>query len=141
LLESLSPDGKTLAFSARDEHEKDFMRNREKYFLGTIPVRGGKINKLSIGYSLQPAFSPDGKKIAYVKGYYFKDGEKLRSTVNVWVMPATGGKSVQITDCPSGSRARGPVWSPDGQKIAFTHWLGGDDELWLMENFLPEEKK
>ncbi|MFQ6109735.1 MAG: tetratricopeptide repeat protein, partial [Candidatus Aminicenantales bacterium] len=133
---SLSPDGKTLAFSARDEHEKDFMRGREKYFLGTIPVRGGKINKLSMGYSFQPAFSPDGKKIAYVKGYYFKDGEKLRSTVNVWVMPATGGKSVKISDCPPGSRARGPVWSPDGKMIAFIHEKPDDGnwskDLWIV---------
>jgi Tol biopolymer transport system component len=31
-------------------------------------------------------------------------------------------------------------WSPDGKKIAFTHWKGGDHELWLMENFLPKLK-
>jgi len=133
---SLSPEGKILAFSARDEHEKDFMRNPEKYFLGTIPVKGGEINKLDIGYAGQPAFSPDGKKIAYVKGYPFKDGEKLRHTFDVWVVPATGGKSVQISDCPPGSRARGPVWSPDGKMIAFIHEKPDDGnwskDLWIV---------
>jgi Tol biopolymer transport system component len=32
-------------------------------------------------------------------------------------------------------------WSPDGKKFAFTAGFGGDEELWLMENFLPEDKK
>jgi|GEM_PF-2472680 len=31
-------------------------------------------------------------------------------------------------------------WSPDGKKFAFTAGFGGDEELWLMENFLPVEK-
>jgi Tol biopolymer transport system component len=28
-------------------------------------------------------------------------------------------------------------WSPDGEKIAFTGWSGGDKEFWFMEDFLP----
>jgi Tol biopolymer transport system component len=32
-------------------------------------------------------------------------------------------------------------WSPDGKKFAFTAGLGGDEELWLMEGFLPLIKK
>lgn len=28
--------------------------------------------------------------------------------------------------------------SPDGKKIAFTDWKGGDGELWIMEDFLPK---
>jgi len=133
---SLSTEGKMLTFSGRDEDKKDFMRDTEYYFLGTIPAGGGAINKLDIGHAEQPAFSPDGKMIAFVKGYPFKDGEKLRKTYNVWIIPASGGKSVQISDCSPGSRARSPVWSPDGKMIAFIHEKPDDGnwskDLWIV---------
>ena len=30
-------------------------------------------------------------------------------------------------------------WSPDGRKIAFTAFAGGNNNLWLMESFLPTD--
>jgi len=36
---------------------------------------------------------------------------------NLWVMPAAGGKRVQITSGPGYDD--GPAWSPDGRRIAF----------------------
>ena len=29
------------------------------------------------------------------------------------------------------------AWSPDGQTFAFTGVTGGDEEIWLMSDFLP----
>ncbi len=132
---SFSPDGKMLAFSPREEYEKEIGRNPEKYFIGTIPVQGGEINKLTDYLCLQPAFSPDGKKIAFIKGYRSKDEDIRTSVWNVWVIPASGGNPVQVSHCSSG-RARGPVWSPDGKMIAFIYekpdqgnW---SKELWIV---------
>ena len=132
---SLSPDGKELAFSSREEEEQSKGKKNnifeQKSYIYTIPVEGGTAKKLTEAMSTQPAFSPDGKKIAYVKTHLSKDG-KIQT--DVWVMPASGGTPVQVSDCASG-RARGPVWSPDGKMIAFNFEPGGDatsKEIWIV---------
>jgi len=111
---SLSPDGKIVAF-ASDE--------KEKIQLFTVNVEGGDVNQLTEDGGTQPAFSPDGKTITYVK-------EKPQKTdvpkSDVWVIPAAGGTPVQVSDLPG--KATGPIWSPDGKMIAFTRKanLGSD---------------
>jgi Tol biopolymer transport system component len=32
-------------------------------------------------------------------------------------------------------------WSPDGQTFAFTGVMGGEEEVWLMSDFLPLVKR
>ena len=76
---SLSPDGNTLVFGAL---KKGGMQ------LFTVPVEGGDENPLTEAWSSQPAFSPDGKRIAYVQYKSINEGN-LQS--DVWVIPANGG--------------------------------------------------
>ncbi len=132
---SLSPDGKVLAFSSREEEEQNKGKKNnifaQKSYIYTIPVQGGVAKKLTKAMSFQPAFSPDGKKIAYVKRYL---SEPRKTQTDVWVIPASGGTPVQVSDCPSG-RARGPVWSPDGKMIAFNFEPERDamsKEIWIV---------
>ncbi|NQT01579.1 MAG: PD40 domain-containing protein, partial [Planctomycetes bacterium] len=103
---SLSPDGKIVAFTS-DE--------KGKIQLFTVNVEGGDVNQLTEDGGTQPAFSPDGKKIAYVKEKPQKT--EIRKS-DVWVIPAAGGTPVQVSDLPG--MATGPIWSPDGKMIAFT---------------------
>lgn len=56
-----------------------------------------------------PAFSPDGKRIAYDSD---ADGN-----FDIWVMDAAGGVGRRLTRHPG--RDLAPAWSPDGSKIAF----------------------
>jgi Tol biopolymer transport system component len=65
----------------------------------------------SMGFIKQPAYSPDGSKIAFTV-------EAVESnTKSVWVMDSDGSNLVRLT---WGRYDSNPAWSPDGSKIAFT---------------------
>jgi len=124
---SLSPDGKLLAFASTQEQEKG---KREALRIYTVPVEGGPATLLTDSWTREPAFSPDGNKIAYVKVRELKPYE-TRS--DVWVMPVQGGAPVQVADVPN--RAASPVWSPDGKMIAFLtrpSQNSESQELWIV---------
>ena len=112
---SLSPDGKVLAFCSADIHSSVVKPEEDgQLSIYTISMDDGMIKNLTEDFTEQPAFSPDGKKIAYVKRYQSKDGKRL---MEGWVIPTTGGTPIRVTD--SSKYVFGPVWSPDGKMIAF----------------------
>ena len=59
----------------------------------------------------EPAFSSDGKWIAYVEDKNFGTGGG-----NLWIVPAIGGEPKLIAKA---GYATSPVWSPDNSMIAF----------------------
>ena len=71
---------------------------------------------------LDPHWSPDGTKIAFVSN---RTGKELDFDHNsdVWTIPAAGGALTKISDHVGPDRS--PRWSPDGKWIAF---LGAEDE-------------
>jgi TolB protein len=60
---------------------------------------------------VQPAWSPDGQEIAFVR---FNQ---------IWTMNADGTSPQQVTTAPSG--AFSPSWSPDGSRFAYVDGGGG----------------
>jgi len=91
-----SPDGKKLAFSAMTH-----------LYVADLP--SGKPAQLTTGeaHAYQPAWSPDGKWIAYVS--WTAAGGQL------WKIPAGGGSAQQVSK--SIGLYSNPVWSPDGSRI------------------------
>jgi Tol biopolymer transport system component len=74
-----------------------------------------------VGSEAEPAFSPDGKQIAFVW-----DGEQ-ENNHDIYVKLLDVGHPLRLTTDPSRNRA--PIWSPDGRFIAFLRHLPcGTDE-------------
>ncbi|MFB3778457.1 MAG: protein kinase [Bryobacteraceae bacterium] len=62
-------------------------------------------------FDIDPAFSPDGKRIAYTSA-----GSHYRSAL--WIANADGSNRLQVTEARGGGMGS-PRWSPDGRQIAF----------------------
>src|SRR6267142_2090528 len=80
----------------------------------TVPAEHGSIRILTMDNSsvheLNPAWSPDGKWIAYLSD---KTGE-----YEVYLRPQMGGDDIRVTT--DGSMYRyGPTWSPDSKKLLY----------------------
>ena len=72
-----------------------------------------------------PAWSPDGKQIAFLSKRGAADPDRT-SNDDLWIVDArTGAEPKQITKTPVGEGGR-PAWSPDGGRIAIL--LGDDDK-------------
>lgn len=79
-----------------------------------------------------PAFSPDGKWLAFSRAF--------GGDADVWVMPAAGGEPRRLTWHPKDDRVRG--WTPDGREVLFTTNRDGDGVSRLytiaLDGVLPE---
>ncbi len=93
----LSPDGKTIVFELLGD-------------LYTLPVTGGEATRITSGqaYDMQPAFSPDGKKLVFISD---RNGSE-----NVWIANADGSKPRAITTTERDSYMS-PTWAPDGEYV------------------------
>ena len=72
----------------------------------------------------QPAWSPDGKQLAFTSNRSMPDPDATRDS-NIWVVAADntdkGAHLVQITSNPGADNQ--PAWSPDGKWIAYVTQL------------------
>lgn len=60
------------------------------------------------GAEESPAFSPDGRQIAFAL--------RAENRSGIYISLVSGSKTLQLT---TGTRDNGPKWSPDGEQIAF----------------------
>ena len=100
----LSPDGTTIAFSVTTY---DMIANKGNSDIYLVDPDGSNLRtfKNSDKNESEPKFSPDGKKIAFIR-----DGQ-------IWMSDISEMNEVQLTEIST--KASGMVWSPDGSKMLF----------------------
>jgi dipeptidyl aminopeptidase/acylaminoacyl peptidase len=112
----VSPDGSRAVFTRVVTDEKHTGYETSIWIVATsgseAPVRltNGK-------HDVHARWSPDGRRIAFVRGGEKDDSGKPRPA-QIAILSLTGGEARIITDLPKG--AAGPVWSPDSMRIAFS---------------------
>ncbi|MCL4864393.1 MAG: PD40 domain-containing protein [Gemmatimonadales bacterium] len=108
----VSPDGRTIVFDLLGD-------------LYTIPMAGGAATRLTQGmaFDMQPRFSPDGKRVAFVSDRSGGD--------NVWLLDVTTGDTTQLTR-GNDNLYVSPEWTPDGNYIVAARGAGfSPAKLWM----------
>lgn len=87
---------------------------------------------LNVAGAFPPALSPDGSRMAWLKLAPLREGPFLSEPDfsgrprELWVTPVSGGAGILAAglDFAPGESLGAPVWSPDGQSIAFVGITG-----------------
>jgi hypothetical protein len=125
-----SPDGKWIAFFTRDKTlnlispeggDPRVVADLRRIDTLAVPGLGGLAHS-------EVSWSPEGKELAFSF-----DGR-------LWKVGLGGGTVTEVRTGLTGVRAIYLDWSPDGRTIAFTGTEGGNDVLWLMEDFIRPVK-
>lgn len=80
----------------------------------------------SAGYEdIMPAVSPDGKRVAFMRGKFYD-----WDSYEIWIMNSDGSAQMKLTE---NSKADGhPDFSPDGKKIVFASFKDGNEEIYTI---------
>jgi TolB protein len=96
--------------------------NRYTLHVTDADGEGGQVALASPDPIISPAWSPNGREIAYVS---FESGKAV-----VWVQEVASGARRPIANFRGSNSA--PAWSPDGSQIAVTLSREGGSQLYLM---------
>src|SRR6266852_3753140 len=116
----LSPDGAKIVYCSQRETIYS-----EIYVVNTDGTGAKKLTNINTGDACGPAWSLDGKRIAF---YAFAQTSPSRNP-EIWVMDADGSNLKRLTD-----HGMDPTWSPDGRQIAFSSRRDGIFQIYVMNS-------
>lgn len=128
---TFSPDGKKIAFVSNKD-------GTAKIYIMDVPAPGTKTADLQPRLitkrcrdNTAPAWSPDGKKIAY--------SARNQGDRQIWIYDIERDKEEQLTDGNGGKES--PSWAPDSLHLVFHGYTGGKGEIYLVNLNQPKAVK
>jgi len=138
---TFSADGRKIAYSggdlrAYDAYRADIFVMKADGAEKTRVTKERQIPGASTADDLQPAFSPSGRRIVFVRNGPLADGQTL-SNNDIYRIRSDGSNPKHLVDIPSFEYHSGgqPAWSPDEQKIAF---FSGVEHEYSVETIRPD---
>ena len=129
---SWSPDGKRIAF----ESDRAAEGNPHRIDIYVMDADGRNLQRLTnnLTEDQYPSWSPDGQRIVFSARREGHVVHNLDITYEIYVMDADGGNEQRLTN--NRNNELSPVWSPDGEQIAFSSDRKGDwqnFEIYVMD--------
>ena len=123
-LPAWSPDGKRIAFTSHRDAEPDRNYDSNLYIatIGNMPAEPRTLTTFAgadndFEWSSYPAWSPDGRRLAYLQGGPV--GLFSYGVHTLAIISAEGGKPTVLTSTLDRNVSH-PIWSDDGKTIRFT---------------------
>src|SRR5260370_22432441 len=108
-----------------DAKKRTFIRNLTRGYTNRYQYLISQELTIGRNYGRDLAFSPNGNRIAV-----FAKRERGRSLM---LLDALNGGIDRIIDMPDIEQQLAPAWSPDGKKIAFSGWRGGQFDIFVLD--------
>ena len=103
-----SPDGSQIVFC---------LMKGQTQTLYLVDADGTGLTEIGLGFD--PSWSPVEDKIAYT------------SNNQIYTMNSDGKEIIQLT---TGDSNGNPAWNPDGTKIVYSYYEGGEASVWIMNS-------
>lgn len=118
---SWSPDGSKIVYADEFVSWRPYSRFENNSRLHVVDVVSGGIETFdAMSDGVQPAWSPNGHRIAY---WAIDNGQR-----DIWTIAADGSDARRVTEDEFVDYS--PAWSPDGRWLYFASTRGGSMSIW-----------
>ncbi|NML26123.1 TolB family protein [Zoogloea dura] len=122
------PQGRRLVFSARASEDP-----QARYTLRLLDLGSGVQTRLSaddLANEVEASFAADGERLIYTSD---RDGDGDIVLARLAGTQFNVLRNLTPPIAPPPDEDRTPAWSPDGSKIVFTAYRGGNPAIWIMQ--------